>query len=82
MSPSSISSLDTVYQLNVNILTVYKITINICMVHSVFWLRLFLPQNLFIDMKYCFNIGEGLCSEWKKYTSVKLYLVLSYTVLI
>ena len=31
---------------------------------------------------YCFNIGGGLCSEWKKYTSVKLYLVLSYTVLI
>ena len=31
---------------------------------------------------YRFNIGEGLCSEWKKYTSVKLYLVLSYTVLI
>ena len=30
---------------------------------------------------YCFNIG-GLCSEWEKYTSVKLYLVLSYTVLI
>ena len=30
---------------------------------------------------YCFNIGE-LCSEWEKYTSVKLYLVLSYTVLI
>ena len=51
MSPSSISSLDTVYQLNVNILTVYKITINTCMVHNVFWLRLFLPQNLFIDMK-------------------------------
>ena len=44
-------SLDTVYQLNVNILTVYKITNNTCMVHSVFWLRLFLPQNLFIDMK-------------------------------
>ena len=31
---------------------------------------------------YRFNIGGGLCSEWKKYTSVKLYLVLSYTVLI
>ena len=31
---------------------------------------------------YCFNIGEGLCSEWEKYTSVKLYLVLSYTILI
>ena len=30
---------------------------------------------------YHFNIG-GLCSEWEKYTSVKLYLVLSYTVLI
>ena len=27
---------------------------------------------------YHFNIG----SEWEKYTSVKLYLVLSYTVLI
>ena len=31
---------------------------------------------------YCFNIGERLCSEWEKYNSVKLYLVLSYTVLI
>ena len=31
---------------------------------------------------YFFNIGGGLCSEWEKYTSVKLYLVLSYTVLI
>jgi hypothetical protein len=30
---------------------------------------------------YCFNIGGELCSEWEKYTSVKLYLVLSYTVL-
>ena len=29
---------------------------------------------------YCFNIGGGLCCEWEKYTSVKLYLVLSYTV--
>jgi hypothetical protein len=27
---------------------------------------------------YRFNIGGGLCSEWEKYTSVKLYLVLSY----
>ena len=31
---------------------------------------------------YCFNIGGGLCCEWEKYTSVKLYLVLSYTILI
>ena len=31
---------------------------------------------------YCFNIGGGLCSEWKKYNSMKLYLVMSYTVLI
>ena len=31
---------------------------------------------------YRFNIGGGLCSVWKKYTSVKLYLVLSYAVLI
>ena len=35
---------------------------------------------------YRFNIGGGLCSElcseWEKYISVKLYLVLSYTVLI
>ena len=30
---------------------------------------------------YRFNIG-GICSEWEKYTSVKLYLVLSYTILI
>ena len=30
---------------------------------------------------YRFNIGGGLFSEWE-YTSVKLYLVLSYTVLI
>ena len=27
-------------------------------------------------------VGGGLCNEWEKYTSVKLYLVLSYTVLI
>ena len=31
---------------------------------------------------YRFNIGGGLCCEWEKYTSVKLYLVLRYTVLI
>ena len=31
---------------------------------------------------YHFNIGGGLFSEWEKYISVKLYLVLSYTVLI
>ena len=31
---------------------------------------------------YCFNIGGGLFSEREKYNSVKLYLVLSYTVLI
>ena len=31
---------------------------------------------------YCFNIGGGLFREWEKYTSVKLYLVLSYTILI
>jgi hypothetical protein len=31
---------------------------------------------------YRFNIGGELCCEWEKYTSVKLYLVLSYTVLI
>ena len=31
---------------------------------------------------YCFNIGEGLFSEWEKYISVKLYLVLSYSILI
>ena len=31
---------------------------------------------------YRFNIGGELCSECEKYTSVKLYLVLSYTVLI
>ena len=29
-----------------------------------------------------FNIGGELCSEWEKYNSVKLYLVLSYTILI
>ena len=28
------------------------------MVHSVFWLRLFLPQNLFIDMK---TDNQALC---------------------
>jgi hypothetical protein len=32
--------------------------------------------------QYCFNIGGGLCSEWGKYTSATLNLVLSYTVLI
>ena len=31
---------------------------------------------------YHFNIGGELCSEWIKYTSVKFYLVLSYTILI
>ena len=31
---------------------------------------------------YRFNIGGGLFSEWEKYTSMKLYLVLSYTILI
>ena len=31
---------------------------------------------------YRVNIGGGLLSEWEKYTSVKLYLVLRYTVLI
>ena len=32
--------------------------------------------------QYRFNIGGGLCSEWEKYNSMKLYLVLSYTALI
>jgi hypothetical protein len=32
--------------------------------------------------QYCFNIEGGLFSEWEKYPSVTLYLVLSYTVLI
>ena len=27
---------------------------------------------------YCFNIGGGLCCEWEKYTSVKLYRVELY----
>jgi hypothetical protein len=31
---------------------------------------------------YRFIIGGGLFSEWEKYISVKLYLVLSYTILI
>ena len=31
---------------------------------------------------YHFNIGGGLFSEREKYNSVKLYLVLSYTILI
>jgi hypothetical protein len=30
---------------------VQKTTNNTCMVHSVLWLRLFLPQDLFIDME-------------------------------
>ena len=34
------------------------------------------------DELYRFNIGGGLCNEWEKYTSVKLYLVLSHTALI
>ena len=34
------------------------------------------------DELYRFNIRGGLCNAWEKYTSVKLYLVLSYTVLI
>jgi hypothetical protein len=31
---------------------------------------------------YSFNIEGGLLSEWEKYTSENLYLVLSYTILI
>ena len=31
---------------------------------------------------YRFNIGGGLCRELEKYTSVKVYLRLSYTALI
>ena len=31
---------------------------------------------------YRLNIGGGLCSELEKYNSMKLYLVLSYTILI
>ena len=34
------------------------------------------------DELYRFNIGGGLCSELEKYNSMKLYLMLSYTVLI
>ena len=34
------------------------------------------------DELYRFNIGGVLFNAWEKYTSVKLYLVLSYTVLI
>ena len=44
-------SLFTIHLLHANILTVQKTTNDTCMVHSVFWLRLFLPQDLFIDMK-------------------------------
>jgi len=31
---------------------------------------------------YCFNVGGGYVVSGVKYTSVKLYLVLSYTILI
>ena len=41
----------TVYLLHADILTVQKTTNTTCMVHSVLWLRLFLPQDLFIDME-------------------------------
>jgi hypothetical protein len=80
MSPSCISSLDTVYQLNVNIPTVYKITINTYMVHSVFWLRLFLPQNLFIDMKTdyqalcCMTLCSNIVVMFILYVCVKLMM--------
>jgi len=57
-SSTHLISLDTVYQLSVNILTVYKITNNTCMVYSVFWLRLFLPQNVSIDIKTYY---QALC---------------------
>ena len=45
------------------------------------WGKVHLSEIISSVELYCFNIG-GLCSEWEKYTSVKLYLVLSYTVLI
>ena len=44
--------------------------------------KVHLSEIIFSVELYHFNIGGGLCSEWEKYTSVKLYLVLSYTVLI
>ena len=38
-------------------------------------------SEIILSVELCrFNIGGELCSEWEKYTSVKLYLVLSYTV--
>ncbi len=46
------------------------------------WGKVHLSEIISSVELYCFNIGGGLCSEWEKYTSVKLYLVLSYTVLI
>ena len=45
------------------------------------WGKVHLSEIISSVELYCFNIG-GLCSEWEKYTSVKLYLVLSYTILI
>ena len=46
------------------------------------WGKVHLSEIISSVELYCFNIGGGLCSEWEKYTSVKLYLELSYTVLI
>ena len=46
------------------------------------WGKVHLSEIISSVELYRFNIGRGLCSEWEKYTSVKLYLVLSYTVLI
>ena len=46
------------------------------------WGKVHLSEIISSVELYHFNIGGELCSEWEKYTSVKLYLVLSYTALI
>ena len=46
------------------------------------WGKVHLSEIISSVELYHFNIGGELCSQWEKYTSVKLYLVLSYTVLI
>ena len=46
------------------------------------WGKVHLSEIISSVELYHFNIGGELCSEWEKYTSVKLYLVLSYAILI
>ena len=64
------------------ILDVLSYTVNIGGRLCCEWGEVHLSEIISSVELYCFNIGGGLFSEREKYTSVKLYLVLSYTVLI